>query len=104
MGWELGSVAVPHQESDWVLGWREPEETRPWPPPVSSLYWKHIGHEPYDIKHGRFSVGEGGDRFAVLERCATQDNPNGCITNSTQDIRYREEQQFKELWEMLAKT
>lgn len=35
-----------------------------------------------------------GDRFAVLERCATQDNPNGCITNSTQDIRYREEQQF----------
>lgn len=50
---------------------------------MGHLYWKHIGHEPYEIKHGRFSVG-GGDRFAVLERCATQDNPNGCITNSTQ--------------------
>lgn len=63
---------------------------------MGHLYWKHIGHEPYDIKHGRFSVRGGGasDRFAVLERCATQDNPNGCITNSTQDIRYRKEQQF----------
>lgn len=61
---------------------------------MGHLYWKHIGHEPYDIKHGRFSVGGGGDRFGVLERCATQDNPNGCITNSTQNIRYRKEQQF----------
>lgn len=43
---------------------------------------------------GAFPWGGRGDRFAVLERCATQDNPNGCITNSTQDIRYRKEQQF----------
>lgn len=30
------------------------------------LYWKLIGHEPCDIKHGRFSPW--GDRFAVLDR------------------------------------
>lgn len=58
------------------------------------LYWKHIGHEPYDIKHGRVSLG-GGVRFrSVGKLCKTQDNPIGCITNSTQDIKYREEQQF----------
>lgn len=61
---------------------------------MGHLYWKHIGHEPYDIKHGGALFRVGAIVFAVLERCATQDNPNGCITNSTQDIRYRKEQQF----------
>lgn len=35
LGLEL--VAAPHQESDWVLGWRVPKETRPWPPLGFSL-------------------------------------------------------------------
>lgn len=34
---EQGSVAVPPQESDWVLEWQVPEVTRPWPLPGSSL-------------------------------------------------------------------
>ena len=32
------------------------------------LYWKHIGHEPYDIKHG--CVSWGVFVFAVSESCA----------------------------------
>lgn len=60
--------------------------------PVLETYWSWtIRYQAWAL----FREGRGAsDRFAVLERCATQDNPNGCITNSTQDIRYRKEQQF----------
>lgn len=59
--------------------------------PVLETYWSWtIRYQAWTLFRG----GGGGDRFAVLERCATQDNPNGCITNSTQNIRYRKEQQF----------
>lgn len=48
--------------------------------PVLETYWS------WTIRNQARALFRGGrgDRFAVLERCATQDNPNGCITNSTQ--------------------
>lgn len=60
---------------------------------MGHLYWKHIGHEPYDSKHGRFS------RRAIVSQCwkGVQHKTtvhDGCITNSTQNIRYRKEEHF----------
>ena len=66
------------------------------------LYWKHIGHEPYDIKHGRFPQG------AIVSQCwkgvqhKTTDH-DGCITNSTQNIRFRKEEHFLSILENLPK-
>lgn len=40
---------------------------------MGHLNWKHFGHEPYDIKHGRFSPW--GDRVAVLERVCNTRQP-----------------------------
>lgn len=40
---------------------------------IGHLYWKHNGHEPYDIMHGRFSPW--GNRVAVLERVCNTRQP-----------------------------
>lgn len=53
-------IRTKHVENELTLG-------------MGHLYWKHIGHEPYDIKHGRFSPW--GDRFAVLERVCNTRQP-----------------------------
>lgn len=62
---------------------------------MGHLYWKHIGHEPYEIKHGRFSVGEG----AIVSQCwkgvQHKTTPMAASLIAHKDIRYREEQQFK---------
>lgn len=59
---------------------------------MGHLYWKLNVHEPNDIKHGRFPRTVFSRWSKVVLHMTTV--RVGCITNSTQNIRYRKEEHF----------
>lgn len=59
---------------------------------MGHLYWKLNVHEPNDIKHGRFPRAVLSRWSKVVLHMTTV--RVGCITNSTQNIRYRKEEHF----------
>lgn len=59
---------------------------------MGHLYWKLNVHEPNDIKHGRFPRAVFSRWSKVVLHMTTV--RVGCITNSTQNIRYRKEEHF----------
>lgn len=59
---------------------------------MGHLYWKLNVHEPNDIKHGRFPRTLFSRWSKVVLHMTTV--RVGCVTNSTQNIRYRKEEHF----------
>lgn len=59
---------------------------------MGHLYWKLNVHEPNDIKHGRFPRTVFSRWSKVVLHMTTV--RVGCITNSTQNIKYRKEEHF----------